>query len=88
MWDAFNFALENSELGRIDQVIGGIDRKQRCANFFQVWTGIVIARRFQRVKDIVGIVGLHNIRDEFVQSFIRFREGRVLLFAATRGCCS
>src|SRR6266480_592619 len=75
MWNAFDFAFENSELGWIDQIIRGIDRKQWRANFLQVWTGIVIARRVQCVEDIVGIVGLHNVGDEFVQNFIRFREG-------------
>src|SRR6266550_8886517 len=80
MWNAFDFAFENSELGWVDQVIRGIDRKQWHANFFQVGTGIVIARRFQRVEDIVGIIGLHDVGDELFQNFIRFREcGCILL---------
>ena len=40
--DAFDFALQNPKLGRVDQVVGRIDRQKRRANFFQVWSGIVI----------------------------------------------
>ena len=37
-----DLALEDAELGRIDQVVGRIDGEKRCANFFQVRSGIVI----------------------------------------------
>ena len=43
MRNALDLALENTELGRINQIIGGIDRQKRRAEFFQVWPGIVIA---------------------------------------------
>ncbi len=88
MWDAFDFAFENSQLGRIDQVIRGIDRQQWCANFFQIQTGIVIARRFQRIKHIVGIIGLHDVGDELIQNFIRFRECGRFFLSQRGGCCS
>src|SRR5438876_12024144 len=41
-WHALDFALKNPKLRRIDQIVGGINREQRRANFFEVWPGIVI----------------------------------------------
>ena len=40
--DALDLALEDAELGWIDQIIGGIDRKKRDANFLKIRTGIII----------------------------------------------
>src|SRR4051812_9777765 len=40
---AFDLALEDLQLRRIDQVIGRVDREQRRTNFFQVRARIVIA---------------------------------------------
>ena len=36
---ALDLALENAELGRIDQVVGGIDGQKRRADFFEVGPG-------------------------------------------------
>jgi hypothetical protein len=38
-WHAFDLALENAELWRIDQVISGVDRQQRRTNFLKVGPG-------------------------------------------------
>src|SRR5436190_22186779 len=40
--DTLDLALKNPKLRRIDQIVGGINREQRRANFFEVWPGIVI----------------------------------------------
>ena len=40
--DALDLALENAELGRIDQVVGGIDGEKRRTDFFQIRSRIVI----------------------------------------------
>ena len=78
--DSFDLALENSKLRRVDQVVGGIDRQEWCANFFQARAGIVIARGFQRVEDIVGVVGLQMVGDKLVEGFVSlFEIGRFFL---------
>ena len=41
--DALYLALEDTELRRIDKVVGGIDREKRGTDFFKVRTGIVVA---------------------------------------------
>src|SRR5213082_4200583 len=42
LWHPFDLALEDPELRGIDQIVGGIDRQEWGANFFQVRTGIII----------------------------------------------
>src|SRR3954469_4388761 len=69
MRDAFDLALENSELPRIDQIVRGIDREQRGVNFFQVRAGIVIVRGFDRVKNIIRVICFQMIGDKFVENF-------------------
>src|SRR6266513_3520173 len=40
--DALDLALEDSELGRIDQIIGGVDCQKPRLNFLQIRTRIVV----------------------------------------------
>ena len=39
---AFDLPFENAKLGRINQIVGGIDREEWRTDFFKVWAGIVI----------------------------------------------
>src|SRR5205823_9056196 len=67
---ALDFALENSQLRWIDQIVREIDREQWRADFFQARAGIVIARGFEGVEHVVRVAALEIIGDEFVQDLI------------------
>src|SRR5256885_12240214 len=56
--DALDPALEDAELGRIDEVIRRIDREKRCANLLQVRPGIVVVRGLNLIQHVIGIGGL------------------------------
>src|SRR5438876_1476114 len=40
--DTLDLALQNPELWRVDQIIGGIDCQKLRVNFFEVWPGLGI----------------------------------------------
>ena len=77
--NALNLTLKDPKLGRIDQVVGGINSEKRRTNFFKIQPGIVIASSFKRVQNIICVVGLNDLLNEFVQDFIRFCERRRVL---------
>ena len=72
--DTLDLTLEDPKLGRIDQVVGGIDGQKRCTNFFKVRSGIIIMSSFERVQNVVCIVSLDDLFNEFVQDFVCFRK--------------
>src|SRR5687767_4364851 len=59
--DARNLALEDLQLRRIDDVVGEVDRDQRRLDLLEPRTRIVIARRFERVEDVVGVAAAHVV---------------------------
>src|SRR5438552_17468374 len=83
-WHALDLALKNPKLRRIDQIVGGINREQRRANFFEVWPGIVIVCSFERVEHVIGVGGFHVAADELVERLICFREGGRLVLSQPR----
>src|SRR5437016_1932892 len=78
---ALDLALEDSQLRRIDQIVGGIYGEKRRADFFQTRARIVIVGSLESVKNIIRVARLEIIGDEFVERFIRFRERRRILLA-------
>jgi hypothetical protein len=53
--DAMNFAFGNPEIGRIDEIIGGIDVQDVSLNGFKFGGRIVVSGRIDGVEEIVGI---------------------------------
>jgi hypothetical protein len=56
---ALDLALQNAELRRIDEVVGEVDRDERRADLLQSRCGIVVARRFQLVQQIIRVSAAH-----------------------------
>src|SRR6185295_795377 len=54
--DTLDLALENSQLGRINQVVRGIDSVERRGYLVEMRRGIVFARGLIRVEHVIGIV--------------------------------
>ena len=85
MRNPLDFALENSKLGRVDEIISEIDREQWRANFFQVRPGIIIMRGFERVEHVIGVVGFQDVRRRICRELRPFLRGWALLFVAPNG---
>ena len=87
-WNALDLAFENPQLGRIDQIVGGIDREQWRANFFQVRAGVVIVRRLQCVEHIVRVIRVDDLIARICRELRQSSRGSALLSVATPDCCS
>ena len=51
--DSRDLALEDAQLRRIDQIVGGVDRQQRRANLFQVRSRVIVVRRLDLIEDVI-----------------------------------
>ena len=76
--DTRDFALENAELRRIDEIVGRVHREERCANIGQRRTRIVIAGRLHRIEHIVRIISLSEFGDVGIKRRVRQGERGVL----------
>src|ERR1700693_3807824 len=84
---ALDLALENSKLGRVAFVVGGIDGDERRADALQARRRVVVVRGFPLVQDVVGVAaeGLREaLRDDRIGLLTR---GRLLVvrLRSTRG---
>jgi hypothetical protein len=59
--------LEDSQLGRIDEIVGRVDRSQRRANLLEARPGVVIVRSLDLIQDIIGIGCLECRRHGFIK---------------------
>src|SRR5262245_20034113 len=48
--NAFDFALQDAELRRVNEVVRRIDGEQRRADHFEAWAGVIIPRSLQLVQ--------------------------------------
>ena len=71
VFDAFDFAFEHAQFGRIDQIVRKVDRQQWRLDFFKIGSGIIVVRSFQRVEDVVGVHCSHRAIDGSIEDFIR-----------------
>ena len=53
--DALDLALGDAELGWVDEVVGGVDVDQPCADALELGRGVVVARRVDLVEQIVRV---------------------------------
>ena len=74
VFHSFNLPFENSQVGRVDQIVGGVDGQQRGRDFFQRRAGIVIARAFHGVQHVVGVARSYDFVG--VVSPVAFRPRR------------
>jgi xanthine dehydrogenase iron-sulfur cluster and FAD-binding subunit A len=73
---ALDLALENSRLGRVAFVVGGVDGEERRADPLQARRRVVVVRGFPLVQDVVGVAaeGLREpLRDDRVGLLARGR---------------
>src|SRR4029079_17331904 len=68
--DALEFALEDSKLGWIAFVVGGIDGQQRGLHALQAGRRVVVARRVPLIQEVVGI-GFERRRQPLVEQLVR-----------------
>src|SRR5205814_7657702 len=57
---AFDLALQDAQLRRIDEIVGGIYRDQWCANLLEIRSGVVVPRCLDLVEKVVRVVGLQR----------------------------
>ena len=53
--DALDLALQDAQLGRVDQVVGEVDGQQRRTDLAQPGTGVIILRAFHGIKEVIGV---------------------------------
>ena len=85
--EAFDLALEDAELRGIDEVVGGVDGEERRANFLEVRAGVVVARGFELVEEVVRVVGLQRVGDGRIEGGVARRLAWASGAAAGRDCC-
>ena len=81
---ALDLALEDLQLRRVDEVVRGVHGQERRLDLLEAGTGIVVARRFERVEDVVGVAGLDVVRDVLVDLAIGVGERRRCLLPEDR----
>ena len=81
---ALDLTFEDTELGRIDEVVRRIDREQRRANTLEAGSRVLVPGRADLVQHIVRILRPHRVGHAFRQHFVRLRECRHLLLAKNR----
>src|ERR1700692_2387098 len=74
--DAFNLALKDAKLRRVDEIVRGVHRYERCANGAERRTGVIVARRLHGVEHIVRIRGFSKVDYEIIERRIRLRARR------------
>ncbi len=53
--DAHDRPLQDAQLGRVDLVVGEVDRQQRGRDLLQVGGWVVVARGVDLVEQVVGV---------------------------------
>ena len=84
---ADDFLLEDLQLRRIDEIVGGVHRQERSLDLLEIRPRIVVAGRLQRVEDVVGVAGLDVGVDVGVDLLVRRRPAWATPSAAGPGCC-
>ena len=74
---ALDLPLEDPQLGRVDLIVGGVDRDQRRPDALEPGRGVVVARGVERVQHVVGIeareLSAHQLVEEAIRGLSRRR---------------
>ena len=75
-----DFPFGDSKLGRVDEVVGGIDEHDRRLDFLKLRRGIVVPRSIHLIEQVVGIENGQTILERVLQIFVGcFARGELLL---------
>src|SRR5712675_3586241 len=78
-FDALDFALENSQLGRVALVVGGVDGDEHRANASEARRRAVVVRGFPLVHDVV-VLAAEGLREALSDECIPLlARGRLLV---------
>src|SRR5262249_15008517 len=84
LWDALDLVFKDPELGRIDEVIGTIDREKRRANLFQLRPRVIVVGSLHLVQPVIGVLSLQPVVDSSVKNSVALRKRGHLLLTQNR----
>jgi len=76
--------LHHRQLGRVHEIVGGIDREERRRDFLEVLRGVVVFRRAEVIDHVVRVGVPHARRDLIGEVFVRRRSGGELFLPLHR----
>src|SRR6185436_18757310 len=76
---SFDLPFGNTQLGRIDLIVRGVDCQHRCADVLEFWRGIIIARSVERIQHVVSVGAAQLTADQIIEKAIGCFARRGLL---------